>query len=156
MHPFGHFGIGIEHGKTEYNIGTLWRSASLLGASFIFTVGKRYSRQPSDTTKAWKRIPLFNFSTIDDLREHLPYGSPLIGLELHPKAHDILDFVHPANCCYLLGAEDHGLTKESIQKCHKLLQLPGDVSMNVSSAGTVIMYDRFIKKKMVDTLLGHM
>ncbi len=34
----GYFGIGIIHGKNSENLGTLWRSASILGASFIFTI----------------------------------------------------------------------------------------------------------------------
>ena len=47
----GYFGIGVFHGKNEQNIGTLWRSANIMGADFIFTIGKRYSRQCTDTMK---------------------------------------------------------------------------------------------------------
>eukprot|EP01047_Picozoa_sp_COSAG01_P129466 COSAG01_NODE_58919_length_303_cov_0.759804_1_plen_52_part_10 len=35
----GFFGIGIVHGKSRANQGTLWRSAYQLGAAFTFTVG---------------------------------------------------------------------------------------------------------------------
>lgn len=153
MKPFGYFGIGIEHIKTEHNLGTLWRSASILGASFIFTVNKRYHRQSSDTSKTWKRIPLFHFETIEDLKDHLPFACPLIGVELHATAQEAVNFIHPDNCCYLLGAEDQGLTPTAINKCHALVQLPGSESMNVASAGTVIMYDRLIKKKLMEILL---
>jgi tRNA (guanosine-2'-O-)-methyltransferase len=41
----GYYGIGIENVKTAENVGTLWRSAYILGASFIFTIGKRYKKQ---------------------------------------------------------------------------------------------------------------
>lgn len=34
----GYFGIGIYNGKNTANIGTLWRSAAILGANFIFTI----------------------------------------------------------------------------------------------------------------------
>lgn len=47
----GYFEIGIFHSKTEQNIGTLWRSAYQLGASGIFTIGKRYKEMSSDTYK---------------------------------------------------------------------------------------------------------
>jgi len=47
----GFFGIGIQNIKTESNIGTLWRSANILGADFIYTIGKRYKKQSSDTMK---------------------------------------------------------------------------------------------------------
>ena len=52
----GYFGIGIQNAKTDENIGTLWRSAFIMGASFIFTIGKRYKKQATDTPKSWKNI----------------------------------------------------------------------------------------------------
>ena len=61
----GYFGIGIENCKTGVNIGTLWRSAHNLGASFIFVIGMRYRFHPGDTTKAWLSIPLFQYSTFE-------------------------------------------------------------------------------------------
>jgi len=141
----GFFAIGIEHGKTPQNIGTLWRSADLLGAQFIFTVGARYHAQSADTMKSWKNIPLFHYLTIDDLVDHLPNDCQLVGVELDPTARPLETFCHPNRCCYLLGAEDHGLTKEALNRSHLLVQLPGRFSMNVASAGTVVMYDRHLK-----------
>lgn len=41
-HGRGFYGIGIYGGKTPLNIGSLWRSAHILKADFIFTIGKRY------------------------------------------------------------------------------------------------------------------
>lgn len=35
----GYFGIGVYHSKNADNIGTLWRSAAIFGADFIFTNG---------------------------------------------------------------------------------------------------------------------
>lgn len=141
----GYFGIGIQNSKTEKNIGTLWRSASIMGASFIFTIGRRYKKQASDTMKSWKHIPLFNYDTFDDFYKTLPYDCQLIGVELDEKSVPITKFNHPERCVYLLGAEDNGLTKEAIEKCHKIVQLPGDYCMNVSVAGSLVMYDRILK-----------
>ncbi len=143
----GFFAIGIQNTKTVQNIGTLWRSASILGAAYIFTVGARYKRQSSDTMKSWKHIPLFNYETIDDLIKGMPNDCLLIGVELDEKAHKVETFTHPERCVYLLGAEDNGLTKEAITRCQKLVQLPGDHCMNVAVAGSLIMYDRLIKTK---------
>ena len=44
----GYFGIGILNNKTKFNIGTLYRSAFIFGASFIYTIGRRYTGQHSD------------------------------------------------------------------------------------------------------------
>jgi hypothetical protein len=49
--PRGFFAVGVDQPKCEINIGTLWRTAHILGAAYLFTIGKRYRRQPSDTTK---------------------------------------------------------------------------------------------------------
>lgn len=141
----GFFGIGIQHTKTEQNIGTLWRSASIMGASFIFTIGKRYKKQASDTMQSWRHIPLYNYETFDEFYKAMPYDCQLVGIELDNKSEPIETFKHPERCVYLLGAEDNGLTKEAIDKCHKIVQLPGDYCMNVSVAGSIMMYDKILK-----------
>jgi tRNA G18 (ribose-2'-O)-methylase SpoU len=139
----GYCGIGIFHGKASVNIGTLWRSAAILDADFIFTIGRRYKDQPSDTGKSWRSIPLWTFPTIDDLI--LPRGAQLIGVELDDKATPLRNFYHPAQAVYLLGAEDHGLSAEAIVRCHRLISLPGDYSMNVAVAGSIVLYERYVQ-----------
>ena len=141
----GYFGIGIYHGKTAENIGTLWRSANILGADFIFTVGKRYSKQCSDTMNTTKHIPLFHFNDWDDLFNHVPYNCPVVAVELADNSIPIRNYVHPERCIYLLGAEDHGIPPEILAKCREVIQLPGDHCMNVSTAGSIVMYDRINK-----------
>lgn len=142
----GFFGIGIQNTKTEQNIGTLWRSASIMGASFIFTIGRRYKKQASDTMASWRHIPLYNYETFDDFYKSMPYDCQLIGVELDDRSISVSEFKHPKRAVYLLGAEDNGLTKDAIDRCHGIVQLPGDYCMNVAVAGSIIMYDRLIKK----------
>lgn len=141
----GYFGVGIEHTKTEANVGTLWRTADLLGASFMFTVGRRYRRQASDTMKSWKHIPLFHFADLDDLWASLPLECRVVGVELDDRATPLCDYQHWERALYLLGAEDHGLTAEAIRRCHDLVVLPGRRSMNVAVAGSIALYDRYNK-----------
>jgi tRNA (guanosine-2'-O-)-methyltransferase len=145
----GYFGIGIEHGKTAANIGTLWRSAHNMGAAFIFTIGQRYKYQASDNTKAWRSIPLFQYQTFDEFYAHLPHDCLLVGVEYpHPKATPLPSFAHPERAVYLLGAEDHGLSKRAIEKCHRIVYIPGsrlDQSLNVAVAGSIIMFDRQVR-----------
>lgn len=146
----GYFAIGIEHCKTGYNIGSLWRSAQLYGAAFVFTVGRRYDKKrhvgAADTMSAIKHIPLLHFETTDNLVEALTDCS-LVGLELDPRSVMINCYEHKERACYILGAEDNGLTAETRQRCHALIQLPGEHSMNVACAGTVVMHDRWSKQQ---------
>lgn len=143
----GFFAIGIENGKTEINVGTLWRSASLLDSAYIYTIGKRYKKQCSDTMKSWRHIPLFHYETFVEFYNAIPYDARLVGIELDERALMLPKFHHPERCVYLLGAEDHGLSKDALSKCHSIVQLPGKFSMNVSVAGSIIMYDRWAKNQ---------
>lgn len=59
MENKGYFGIGIMNPKTEMNVGSLWRSANILGASYIFTIGKRIPKQASDTMRTCNSIPFY-------------------------------------------------------------------------------------------------
>lgn len=144
----GYFGIGIFHCKNETNVGTLWRSAAILGADFIFTIGKRYHRQASDTMKAPRHIPLFNYTDYDDFFRHVPYDCPVIAVELSENSVPLDTFTHPERCIYLLGAEDYGIPDDILLRCRDTVQLYGDYCYNVSTAGSIVMYDRVTKERM--------
>ncbi len=143
----GFFGIGIQNGKTPENLGVLWRSAQNMGASFIFTIGRRYAKQACDTHKATGAMPYFHYENFEDFYKHLPKGAELVGVELDEKAVDLELFVHPRRCVYLLGAEDNGMTKAAIDKSHHLVKFDTPKSINVSAAGSIVMYDRNLKLK---------
>lgn len=140
------FGIGIQNGKTPENLGVLWRSAQNLGASFIFTIGNRYAKQSSDTHNAVKAMPYYHYETFDDFFKHLPKGVRIVGVELDNRAETLETFHHPRRCVYLLGAEDHGLTNEAIEKSHFLIKFSSTLSLNVSVAGSIVLYDRTREK----------
>lgn len=141
----GFFGIGIQNGKTPENLGVLWRSAQNMGASFIFTIGNRYAKQACDTHKAVGAMPYFHYETFDNFFKNLPKGAMLVGVELDEKAVQLETFKHPKRCVYLLGAEDHGMSKVAIEKSHHLVKFKSELSLNVSVAGSIIMYDRQAK-----------
>lgn len=144
----GFMGIVMYRPKHEVNVGTLWRSAFLYDAAFIGTVEARYHKQASDTPGTPNHVPLVHYSSIDDLVEHLPFSCPLVGVELDDRAIPLDEYRHPERAVYLLGAEDHGLPARVMARCHQVIQIPGarDWSMNVSAAGSIVMYDRFAKQ----------
>jgi len=82
----GFFGIGIVKAKHEQNVGTLWRSAWQLGAGFLFTVATRFKYEASDTTQAYKQLPLFKYDEWGDFAENSPHGaSPSHPLPVHDR-----------------------------------------------------------------------
>src|SRR5688500_6838152 len=100
----GYFEIGIASGKTVENVGTLWRSAYQLGAAGIFTIGRRYPRQASDTLKTSRHIPLREFENLDAFLAAQPSDCQVIGVEMGGE--QLPTFNHPERAIYLLGAED--------------------------------------------------
>lgn len=147
----GFFAIGIYHSKNGINIGTLWRTAFIFGASFIFTICRKYKEQSSDTMKSYRHIPLFHFKDFDDFKLHLPYNCRIVGIEMDDRAKELKGYIHPERACYLLGAEDTGLPDSIINKCHDLIKLDGKYSMNVAVTGSVVIYHRVGLKNIEET-----
>ncbi|UKN02103.1 RNA methyltransferase [Paracrocinitomix mangrovi] len=141
------FGIGVYQPKTSHNIGTLWRTAYILGAQFIFIVDGKYQHQASDTMKTWSKIPLYKYDDFDHLYNSLPHSTQLVGVELYENSTPIRNFAHPYRAAYLLGAENNGLPDKVLNRCHQLVQLPGEHSLNVSVSGSIVMFDRLMKQE---------
>ena len=145
QHGRGFFGIGIYGLKTTKNIGTLWRSAQVLRADFIFLIGKRNETMKTDTMKSWKHTPLFEYESFEAFYASRPKGSRLIGIELDERSVPLTTYRHPERALYLLGAEDKGLPREVLSLCDEVIQIPGEMSLNVSVAGSIVLYDRLLK-----------
>ncbi len=144
----GFFAIGIESGKSPLNIGTLWRSAHMFGAAYIFTIGARYpkARGGPDTTKAWRHIPLFEYSDLPSFLAAIPRDCELIALECgQGKPRSLPAFKHPERAVYVLGAEDRGLSQTLLDACLHQVEIPSIRSLNVAVAGSIILYDRIAK-----------
>lgn len=138
----GYFAIGIFNPKKAVNVGSLWRTASIFGAAYIFTIGARYQKQSSDTMKTYRHIPLNTYPDFDDFYSHLPYNARLVAVELSETARDLAAFAHPERAVYLLGAEDHGLPQAVLDCCHHVIQMKGDYCLNVAVAGSIALYHR--------------
>lgn len=141
----GFFAIGIYDPKHEGNIGTLWRSSAILGAQMTFQIGGRFRRQCSDTISAWKHVPHIVYPDFAAFLAARPHDAPLVGVELDARACPIGQYRHPERAVYMLGAEDYGLPKAALEAADQLVQLPGRFCLNVSVAGSIVMYDRITK-----------
>lgn len=142
MSKRGYFGVVMYQPKTSHNWGTLLRTANLMGADFIATIGRRYKNQSSDTLKTQLHVPVFHFESFEDFRNHAPAECNIVAVELNDKSRPLKNFVHPERAVYLLGAEDHGLPQAILDKCQHIIQLEGRYSMNVAVAGSIVLYHR--------------
>lgn len=138
----GYFEIGVFHPRSSDNIGTLWRSAYQLGAAGIFTIGRPYRRQTSDTQHTAYEIPLRNYPSFEDFLANRPVGAMLIGVEMGGQP--LTTFSHPERAIYLLGSESEGLPEQIQRQCNALIGLESInyPSYNLAVAGSLVLYHR--------------
>lgn len=146
----GYFGIGIYGGKNEANQGTLWRSAWQLGAAFTFTVGARFEKTSSDTTKTWTSLPAYSYTDWGAFVTSQPYCATWVAVEMGGTP--LEEFVHPDRAVYVLGSEDNGLPTSVLRACAHHVSLPvaeegRTTSFNVAVTGSMILYDRLTKRR---------
>lgn len=95
--------------------------------------------------KSFRHIPVYEYTCLDEFKNNRPVGSQLIGIEMTEEAIPLAEFTHPKQAIYLLGAEDHGLSEEAKEYCNSIVVLPGKRCLNVSVAGSIVLYDRLSK-----------
>jgi len=138
----GYFGIGAEGISKSVNLGNLLRSAHAFGASFVFTIGahERAFAVSSNTSRSETHLPVYRWANVSEMQ--LPKGCSLIGVEILDEAADLPSFPHPMRAAYVLGPERGQLTPELVARCQHLVRIPTAFSLNVATAGAIIMYDR--------------
>ena len=140
----GYFAIGVEGISKEMNVGNLFRSAHAFGASFVFTVDAAYGRTSAlaDTSNTPEQVPLYEYADAASLE--LPRGCKLVGVELLDEAEALPSFRHPRCAAYVLGRERGSLTPAMVARCDFVVRIPTRFSINVATAGAIVMYDRML------------
>lgn len=142
-------GLVVYNPKHSLNVGTLYRTAVTLGnVSFIGTIGYKYEEPHSDTIKACRHLPYFFYESPADFYKHIPKYTNVVAVEMHKKSVPLPDFNPPDRCIYLLGGETLGLPPEMLKRFQKKVMIPSqlDVSLNLSVAGSLVLYHDFLKK----------
>jgi tRNA G18 (ribose-2'-O)-methylase SpoU len=144
----GYFGIGIDGVSKEGNMGNLIRTAHAFGASFAFAVnpkvvahtGVKVTADFADTSKTHTQIPFYTYDSPEAVE--VPHGCKLIGIEITDDAIDLPSFRHPTQAIYVLGSERKSLSDEMVARCDHIIKIPTKFSLNVATAGAIVMYDR--------------
>lgn len=138
----GYFGIGVWRFSKVMNAGNLFRTAHAFGASFVFTIEAEYKvrKARSDTSLTPRSLPWYDCERVEDF--HLPEGCRLVGVELTEEAVELPRFHHPIAAAYIMGAERESLPPAIVERCDQLVRIPTRFSLNVATAGAIVMYDR--------------
>ena len=94
----------------------------------------------ADTTIVGKDLP--HVRRGDGIRLWYSSGCRLVGIELVEDAIELPAFAHPIQAAYVLGPERGVLSPELIARCAHLVRIPTAFSLNVATAGAIVMYDR--------------
>lgn len=146
----GYFSIGIEGVSKAGNMGNLIRTAHGFGAAFVFTIDQKMKQKDamalaqeiSDTSKTPDHIPYYEFDRVEDLL--LPKGCQLVGVEITDDALEMPSFRHPLRAAYILGSEMFSVSTKTLKKCDYVIKIPTKFSLNVATAGAIVMYDRLL------------
>jgi len=140
-----YFEIGIYHPRNQLNIGTLWRSAYQLGAAGIFSIGRPYRNQSSDTARTMENIPLRSYLNFEEFMRNRAVGAVLVGVEIGGTP--LANFTHPKQAIYLLGSEDNGFSKQVLGACNEVISIESirSASYNVAVSGSIVMYHRYLQ-----------
>lgn len=89
----------------------------------------------------------FHFKQWGDFRPAVPGVDTWDRIETFPLRPDV-PMAPGVDIVYLLGAEDHGIPTRVLDRCHYTISIPTirDWSMNVATAGAIVMYDRLVKQ----------
>lgn len=144
----GYFGIGIDGATKPGNVGNLIRTAHAFGAKFTFLVkpilrdrlGEQTLDDFGDTAKTPDALPFYVYDHANKIER--PKGCQIVGIELTDDAIDLPSFRHPARAVYLLGGERLGLSEDCQAVCDHMIKIPTQFSLNVATAGAIVMYDR--------------
>ena len=144
----GYFGIGIDGSSKVGNLGNLIRTAHGFGASFAFALdpamnkgrGESPVRKWADTSRSETQIPLYVYDTVDEV--HLPRGCQMVAVEITDDSIDLPSFRHPTQAVYVLGGERSSVSKAVLGRAHHVIKIPTQFSLNVATAGAIVMYDR--------------
>jgi len=141
----GYIGIALFEPKTIENWGTVVRSAHCFDVDFICTIGNRYKRQMTDTTKGEKHIPFFHYTDLSDFSNHIPSNCEIIPVEVTAEK-ELAIFKHPERAIYIFGGEDRTLPTE-LTNNFQSIKIDTNYCLNLAVTASIVMYDRIVKSE---------
>lgn len=145
----GFAAIGLLQPKCNENVGSVLRAVDCYGAQLVIVEGKRYQRARTDTTKAYKHVPLLH----GELSKLIPFDCIPVAVDLVANAKSLHSFSHPARAYYVFGPEDGTLGEDTLKWCAEKVYIPMRGCSNLAATVNVVLYDRSKKLARQDRLL---
>jgi len=152
--------ILLDNVRSMYNVGAFFRSADGAGIERLLLSGITARPPKSAITKtalgAEERVP---WNSVDDLPAAIAdlrqRGYEIAAIETSTRAADLFDWRPHFPVCVLFGHEVDGLSADLLDVCDTHVRIPMlglKHSLNVASAGAVVMYELLRKYRGLHSL----
>ena len=144
--------VALHRPSQPANIGGVFRAADIYGAELVVLGGGELPPgplgHPTDTSKAWRRIPtVFADEVLDEeVRIALPDECVFVAVERVAEGTPLPEFEHPECAAYLFGPENGSLDEAILERCAHVVSIPGHSCSNLAAAVNVVLYDRIAKR----------
>ena len=149
--------IWLDNVRSMYNVGAFFRTADGAGIERIFLSGITARPPMKEITKtalgAEERVPWIPVNQtgtqVTNLRNH---NYEIAAIETSNRALDIFEWMPRFPVCVIFGHEVEGLGQEMLQQCDTHVRIPMlglKHSLNVASAGAIVMYELLRKYRML-------
>lgn len=142
----GFAAIGLHTPQCIHNVGGALRAIDCYRASLLVIGGTRFARVGTDTTKAWRRVPVLEMT---DVMDGIPYDCVPVAVDLVPNAVPLFDYEHPKRAFYVFGPEHGTLGDSVLSRCRDRVMVPTNGCMNLAATVNVVLYARaqFLAKR---------
>jgi tRNA G18 (ribose-2'-O)-methylase SpoU len=132
----------MEQWSGDFNVSTLIRNANAFAAREVFYIGKRHIDRRG-------AVGSYHYTTVSHLRSYdelkfLKDQYCFIGIDNISGAINLSEAIYPKNPLFIFGEEGKGLTKEMVDLCSFIVQIPmfGSIrSLNAGTASGIIFHD---------------
>lgn len=154
--------IWLDNIRSMYNVGAFFRTADGAGVERLFLSGIT-ARPPQNAIQktalgAEERVP---WASIEDPSQHLlnlrTSGHEIAAIETSDRATDIFEWQPHFPVCVLFGHEVDGLSVDLLEQCDTHVRIPMlglKHSLNVASAGAIVMYELLRKYRALHSVSG--
>ena len=118
--------VALHRPSRPENIGGVLRAADVYGVELVVLGGGELPPEPpghpTDTTRAWLRIPVV---FADEVLDALPEECMSVAVERVVEATPLPVFEHPERAMYLFGPENGSLDERMLERCAHVVSIPG-------------------------------
>ena len=143
--------IMLINPRYPHNVGGALRACGCWGFKQLWWTGDRVTldyakgeRLPrEERMKGYKHVQMYHEG---DAFKRIPRHVTPICVELLATSEPLETFEHPEDAVYIFGPEDGNVPIEVRRYCHRFIFIPTHFCLNLASAVSVVLYDRFLKR----------